>query len=202
MSMKHFTPQNFLLSNLIGFDQLYSSWTPVFDDERYEYRLRLYAVTIWLRGLVDFAKQQDRRSRYLRELSPEERAIPGFIRALKEVQTATSKILGLFSKEEQLILWFHRNALVHGHLSLYFSDDLGIDIFDAETGKVVRNRFANSEMTEAIIQFGPMSPNPVDRVTESEAHAQLKGLRSSAFGGQAITDFHEALFGKQIENPV
>ncbi len=195
MSFATQVPKDFLLATFIGLNNIRCAWMPYIKEGDTTYAaLRRAAISIWVCSLIEFIDKKADRKAAIAEIDKTETCPQLVVRRISELEADAVEILSCFSGEEQVALWYLRNQSVHGHLSLYFHDDLRVSLFEASSGRVEKKSFSRAHIdaaNQALTGFKPMQ-----RFSSFDASNALLNLNLEALSSTAIEEYHIALFGR------
>lgn len=194
--MQFESSKDLLFGSLIGFSQTYMTWRFVFyDEDNSSTMLRRAAISIWLSSLLDFLGKNDQRNSAIEQTQDEIGREIGLFGLLKFLENVAHDLMANFSADEQVAIWFIRNQAVHGHLSLYFHDDLSIPIYDSNSRTVKRIKKSREALFQSSESSANMNPSPSERIQSTKSFQELFGSADSVFNAQAIDIHHKDLYG-------
>lgn len=198
MSFAIKVPKDFLFATFVGLSNIYVTWVPyIISGDQSNSDLRRAAISIWLNSLMEFLEKKPERDAAVAALNQIGICPQIITQRISELEADAVQILSCFSMNEQIILWYIRNQAVHGHLSLYFRDDVGISIFDAATGLVVRQSLSRLDIQAAMQSLAGFEP--MQRLYPFKESNALLNATNKVLSSTAIDEYHMALFGRHFD---
>ncbi len=174
-SLKDIPPKGFLNGSLIAFANVYHAWIPIIEDEaRYHPLLRANAIAIWVRALIEFLAKSDKRKESIDNLGDNAKDLTEVIGTLDRVESLSRRILSLFSEDEQIKMWLARNIVLHGHLSMFWSDGSSIKVYNRDSECLERTKKSFNEVLDATVAEDNIVPLLSNRLKNSSSYDELR----------------------------
>ncbi len=199
MSNRISTPQDFIMSSIVCFKSLFDNWAKIIDeyDSPDETSLRRNAVCIWFNALIEYWQRKGERAQCLEALSQSHSDLSAIEAALMAFDNLVESMLNEFTTDEQVALWYVRNSVLHGHLSLHFKDDMKVTVFDSTAGQVIKVQRTRKEFENAIHSI---CGNPTERIRALSEFKFLLENYNLYLQHQAVDQYSEVLFGSKVPN--
>lgn len=175
-----------------------TQWAPVFANPHLMGLpgLRCKAFTVWFSTMLDFVGQAAPQLQQLvHEATTRDLDLHGLDELGRQLEESMVDVLRLFTREEQLFLVDRRHQNVHGLVSQFFRNSVGVKWFNGEA--VMRARMTETEYHSAIGPlYDAMQLNELDlleRCITSEPWKQLGLLVQGPASMERLRDISKAL---------
>lgn len=191
--------KDLLFGSLLGFAQTFDAWIHVIlDEQKYPKNLRRNAIAIWLSALVEFLSKAELRVNAAKNLNVSGDGLADFFSTLDLLEKGAKEILTLFTEDEQIMIWMIRNTALHGHLSLYYHDALGIRTYNPDADSILKLTKTRVELALALEQAVNINPRPTERLKTCPSFQLFQTMYVEHLSSSAIERYHKALFGWDI----
>jgi hypothetical protein len=190
--------KDLVFASFVGLRTVYSTWFPyIISGDRSHPAMRRASISIWLSSLLEFAERAAKRQTALTALVRDGVNVELVTVRLGELESATTQILSAFTSDEQVLLWYVRNQSVHGHLSLYFHDGLGVQVFNRESGVTEKCTITRNQLGRVLESQANF--NPMERLAQFQNTNVLLSAPLQFLSEQALDAYHLELFGHAMD---
>lgn len=172
--------------SLLAFGVLpFEQWGSVFSNPSFLHwpGLCCKAFTVWFPTMIDYLKTKTQLEAYNTEISHRQINCSKLFNLIDELNEKYSRILSLYSRDEQLFIRDRRLQNVHGKLSQYSRNEISADCFEPETNTVQKSALSADEHRQIMAKFYPaMQKNELEllkRFLQSPFFSDLDKLYSS-----------------------